>query len=167
MTADLNTLMSQHRSRLLGVGISILRNRADAEECVQEAYLSAFRFSAQCRDLEPATWLKKILVNQCFNLMRRKGRKVVYLDDWTAFLAPVYPHFEEWIDRETIGQALRAQLQKMPRILCDAVLLYDIEGLSPAESAARLGITTSAFKTRQFRGRRELRVRMRRYAARA
>src|SRR5438552_18810822 len=50
----------------------ILRNRADAEEAVQEAFLRAWRFRDSARDADARPWLYRVLVNTCCSRLRRE-----------------------------------------------------------------------------------------------
>src|SRR5690348_781898 len=93
-------VLRRHNQRLFRAAWSVLKNRADAEEAVQEGYLKAFaaidRFEAGS---SLATWLTRIVVNAAISRLRASRRRkrslagagVASLDDARARLAPVSP----------------------------------------------------------------------------
>src|SRR3954468_11166622 len=69
-------LMRRHNRRLYRVARSLLRDAAEAEDALQEAYLHAFRSLPTFRgDAGLATWLTRIVSNQCLDRLRRQNRR--------------------------------------------------------------------------------------------
>src|SRR3954469_3283409 len=74
--AAFEALMRRHNRRLYRVARSLLRDDAEAEDAVQEAYLSAYRSLAEFRgQAAVATWLTRIVVNECMARLRRQARR--------------------------------------------------------------------------------------------
>jgi RNA polymerase sigma-70 factor (ECF subfamily) len=74
--AGFELMMRRHNRRLYRLARSMLRNAADAEDALQEAYLSAFRSIAGFRGQSSlATWLSRIVLNECLARQRRQGRR--------------------------------------------------------------------------------------------
>ncbi|MEO8847854.1 MAG: sigma-70 family RNA polymerase sigma factor, partial [Casimicrobiaceae bacterium] len=70
--AAFEALMRKHNRLLYRTARSIVRNDADAEDCVQEAFLHAWRQRAQFRgDALPSTWLTRIVINEALQKLRR------------------------------------------------------------------------------------------------
>lgn len=148
------------RARLVGVARRIMRNDADAEDCVQRALLSAARHGAHVEQLQP--WLATVVVNVCRMELRARRRKrrdtrrtVHELDEDVVDGAPG-PH-AALEARELEAAIARAMTEWSPG---DAALLFaavEDDG-AYAELAPRFGLTRSAFKTRISRIRRRLRA---------
>ena len=157
--------------RLLRVMRRFLPNEADAEEALQEAFLSAFRaihsFAGESR-LE--TWLHRIGVNAALMQLRRRRRRApeVSIDD-------LIPQYEEdghrkdvgsrWeesaraaIERKELRAIVRQHIDSLPDNYRNVLLLRDIEQLSTEEAASILGITRNAVKIRLHRARQALRT---------
>src|SRR5215207_3544584 len=74
--AAFEQLMRLHNRRLFRLARATLRNDADAEDAVQEAYLLAFRKLDQFRgDAALATWLSRLVLNECMGRLRRSARR--------------------------------------------------------------------------------------------
>src|SRR5690554_8237023 len=74
-------IMRQHNRRLFRTARSILGNDADAEEALQEAYLSAWKALAGFRsDARLSTWLVRVVVNEALGRLRRSKTHIIPLD---------------------------------------------------------------------------------------
>src|SRR5918993_3526921 len=72
------TLMRQHNGRLFRVARAILKDDAEAEDALQDAYLDAFRHLSQFRgDSQLGTWLGRIVANHALMRLRRQKRDPV------------------------------------------------------------------------------------------
>jgi RNA polymerase sigma factor (sigma-70 family) len=69
-------VMRRHNRRLYRLARASLRDDAEAEDAVQEAYLSAFRSIGQFRgEASLCTWLSRLVLNECLNRARRQARR--------------------------------------------------------------------------------------------
>ena len=76
--AALEALMRRHNGRLFRVARAILKDDAAAEDALQDAYIQAFRRSAQFRgDAELTTWLTRIVINQALMVLRKRKREPI------------------------------------------------------------------------------------------
>ena len=67
------TIMQRHNRRLYRIARSVLRNDSEAEDAVQEAYVSAFAHLAGYRaELSLAAWLARITMNEAFERLRHR-----------------------------------------------------------------------------------------------
>jgi RNA polymerase sigma-70 factor (ECF subfamily) len=150
-------LVTRHRDRAWAVAVRTLGDPAEAEDAVQDAFISAFRQAERFRgDAQFSTWLHRIVVNACLDrLRRRRVRPVVPYDD--AALADIAEPRDEIADRETaveVSDAL-ARLSDDQRF---AIVLVDLQGMSVDEAAAVLGVPAGTVKSRCHRGRAQLAV---------
>lgn len=162
-------IVRDYSPRMLAVAKRFLTRDEDAQDAVQEAFLSAFRALGSFQgDARLATWLHRITVNACLMKLRSARRRPEgQIDD----LLPKYRddgHKSEataaWAvtvdtavdDRET-RRLVRSAIEKLPESFRTVLLLRDIEEKSTDETASLLGLTESAVKTRLHRARLALR----------
>lgn len=163
-------LVRRYGARMLAVAQRMLRNREDAREIVQEAYLSAFRaihrFAGGSRI---STWLHRIVVNAALMRLRSRRRKPEESieDLLPAFLpdghqaTPATPWTEtafEQMERAELRQTVREAIARLPEGYRIVLVLRDIEGFDTEETGRMLEITPSAVKTRLHRARQALRT---------
>ncbi len=149
------------RRRLLGQATRILRDEADAEDCVQEASIYACRSADTCLGApHVAAWIHQILANTCRMRLRalrrhRRGGGFVHL----ALDAASLPACTRNPETELLGKELVERLREGVHRLrpADAVVVrQSAEGVPFAEIAAEADLTTSALKSRLFRARRSV-----------
>jgi RNA polymerase sigma-70 factor (ECF subfamily) len=152
-----------HLEPLYAVALRLTRNRADAEDLVQDTYVKALRFAHQFR---PGTnlkaWLFTILLNTWRNRVRDSARGVVDVDSdrvdeaagQDAVGAPETP--ERILLRASLDADLRAALDELPEVFRTAVWLRDVEELSYADIAGVIGVPIGTVMSRISRGRRRL-----------
>jgi RNA polymerase sigma-70 factor, ECF subfamily len=153
-TAAFGELVRRHRDRLWAVALRTLGDREDAADAVQDALLSAYRGAASFRGgAAVTTWLHRIVVNACIDLVRRRAaRPVSALPDNIADQASGRDVVG---DRET-SLAVTAALRTLPVEQATALVLIDVEGFSVAEAAEILDVATGTVKSRCARGRARL-----------
>jgi RNA polymerase sigma-70 factor (ECF subfamily) len=172
--AAFGELMRRTSASSLRLAMSILKDRAEAEDEVQNSYLRAWRHLSQFqRESKFSTWMSRIVVNHCLMRLRKlRGTNFLYLDDSGQGAAEDRRPVEiadgnETPEHSLSGKELSGLLQKeigrLPPLLRQVLVLRDINELSTAEAAVRLGISTSAVKSRLLRARGELRNRLAKY----
>jgi RNA polymerase sigma-70 factor, ECF subfamily len=162
-------LVRTHIDRLLGLARRVLRSEADAQDAVQEAFVSAFRaiddFQAGSR---LSTWLHRIALNAALARLRSRNRRgetslddllPAFLEDGHHAAAPVAWKTtpQELLEREETRAQVRSAIERLPESYRTILVLRDIEGLDTAEAAEMLGITPNAAKIRLHRARIALR----------
>ena len=149
---------------LYAVALRLTRNRADAEDLVQDTYVKALRFAHQYR---PGTnlkaWLFTILHNTWRNRVRDSSRASVVdvdsslVDEAASLDGPVAPETPERIlRRATLDADLQAALDALPEAFRTAVWLRDVEELTYAEIADVLAVPIGTVMSRISRGRKLL-----------
>ena len=157
------------------LAVSILRDREEAEDEVQNAYWKAFQHIDQFHsDAKFSTWMTRIVVNQCLMRLRRARRaKFLYIDDvqigeerGTFELTDETPTPEAvWGSRE-LAVILKQEIRRIPPLLRNVFVLRDVDQLPMPEVAERLGISVAAAKSRLLRARAELRMRLEKHCGR-
>jgi len=160
-------VVRRNNQRLFRSAWSVLKDRAEAEEVVQEAYLKAFagisRFSGEST---LATWLTRIVINEAISRLRAAKRRkkaleeegLAILDDYRERLAPsLVAAPEESVMRRELAGLLERAVARLPDLFRTVFVLHEIEGLSAEEVGASLGIPVETVRTRLFRARRRMR----------
>jgi RNA polymerase sigma-70 factor, ECF subfamily len=149
---------------LFGTALRLTRNRADAEDLVQDTFVKAFRFADQFeRGTNLKAWLYTILHNTWRNRRRDASRDTVEVDSdrveqaATGASGPaVFDTPERILMRATLDADLQAALDALPEAFREAVWLRDVEEFTYAEMAEMLGIPIGTVMSRISRGRRLL-----------
>jgi RNA polymerase sigma-70 factor (ECF subfamily) len=157
-------IMRRHNQRLYRVARAILRDEAEAEDVMQQAYVEAYVHLAQFagRSLF-STWLTKIAVYEALRRARRRGRDARVRagegleEDAVNKLEARGPSPEEQAHARQVRGLLESAIDALPRIYRSVFVLREIEGLSTAETASCLRLRQDAVKTRLSRARAMLR----------
>jgi RNA polymerase sigma-70 factor (ECF subfamily) len=154
-------LHERHRERMFRVARRITRHREDAQDAVQESFLSAYihleKFDERAKF---STWLTRIAINAALMKVRknRASRQVGVEDAADAVgLSDSVPNPEETYARTEQKAALRGAIAKLRPTLRNVVELHDLQECSLHETAEALGISIAAAKGRQFHARAALR----------
>lgn len=148
---------------------SIVRNKADAEEVAQEAFLKAFEHLDQLRSDEKfKNWLLLIAVNEARMRLRKDHRNLYESIDEERVEAEdgdFMPHqFADWRDvpseayeKTEIKTAVLRAMESLPQKYREVFLLRDVQHLSVEETSKILGVSTAAVKTQLHRARLQMR----------
>ncbi len=174
--AAFDELMKRHHPTAMKVAYSIVRNRQDAEDEVQNAFWKAYKHMGQFnRESKFSTWLTRIVVNQCLMKLRR-SRKVHYLYIGDSSTAEDFVNVElrdsrhtpeEDVGESEVHDVLFHEIRRTPPLLRNVFLLRDVQQIPMPQVAEMLGISVAAAKSRLLRARSELRSRMNRHCCRS
>ena len=130
---------------------NLLGNAADAEDAVQNAFLKVYRGVAGFRGgCAFTTWVYRILVNSCYDLMRRNRRRAeAPLPEGIALAAAPQPD-------HPLRLAIEAALKRLEERERTAFLLCEVEGFSHREAAEILETSEGASRALLFKARRNL-----------
>jgi RNA polymerase sigma-70 factor (ECF subfamily) len=163
------TCVRTYCGQMLLVARRILRNDEDANDAVQDAFLSAFKGIGQFKGQSRlGTWLHRIVVNAALGRLRTRQRHP------EKSIEDLLPHFGEgehqldppvpWetapdtnLQRQESCALVRDCIDKLPEDYRTVLLLRDIEGLDTEETAQVLGTGPGVVKTRLHRARQALR----------
>lgn len=163
-------LIRRNNQRLFRVARSVMRDDAEAEDVVQEAYVRAFTALDDFREESRfSTWLVRIALNEAFRRLRKRRATTDLPSLDTAVggdpsLTSLFPlslvplPADSEADRTQMRTLLERTIDRLPENFRIVFMLRDIEGLSIEETAAHLSIKAETVKTRQHRARRMLRV---------
>lgn len=161
MTGDLvafEELYRDHAGRLFAVAYRMLGHADDAEDMLQEVFLTAFKKMGSYRgESSLGTWLYRMGVNACLDRLRSRARRN---DMRTQLLDADVAAPEGGRDRG-LGVVHRLDLeraiQELPEGCRAAFLLHDVEGFEHREIASMLGIAEGTSKSQVHKARRRLR----------
>lgn len=153
--ARFQALCASLRPDLLRFALWLARDRALAEDVVQETMLRAWKASDALQDESAAKpWLLTILRREYARSFERKRIPTVDIDDLIAAEEPGLAADDGASDLAELRQAL----WKLPEEYREPLLLQVLMGCSTAEIADQLGLSNAAVLTRLFRARRQLRT---------
>jgi RNA polymerase sigma factor (sigma-70 family) len=161
--AELGAFYTEHRSELVSHASRILKDRAKAEEVIQDALIKVMLAAPELESTEHALgYMHRTIENLCIDIFRLEGRRpyLVLLDDNSAELESTWVDNKDHVDviaaaddAAIVRQAL-AMLSPAERA---ALVMWEMEGRSTAEIAAELGIKESAVRHTVSRARASLR----------
>lgn len=144
----LGELIIESEDTMYHVAKTLLHSDADCADAIQGAIVKAFsKLHTLKSDSYAKTWLIRILINECYSILR-KQKKVVSLEDYTM---------EKVKAEESDYSDLYEAISHLPEKERLSITLYYIEGYSVKEIAKILGTTESAIKNRMARARMRLR----------
>jgi len=158
----------RNNQRLYRAAWSVLRDRAEAEDAVQDAYLKAFAAIGGFEGRSSlSTWLTRIVINEALEQRRTAEKRqrilreqsVIDIDDYRERLMAgseesQSPEAETM--RRQIAKLLERAISNLPEAFRPVFVLREIEGLSVEETAEALQIQAGTVKTRLLRSRRIL-----------
>jgi RNA polymerase sigma-70 factor (ECF subfamily) len=151
-------LYTAHVRLVRSVCRSLLRDRNEAEDAVQQTFLSAQRALMNgSSPREPAAWLATIARNECLARVRERMREPLPVDaEPTEFGVDAHTAAASRYEVATLREALA----DLPRAQREAIILREMRGLSYDEVARTLSVTTGAVESLIFRARRTLQVKL-------
>jgi len=162
-------LMRQHNRRLYRLARAMLRDDAEAEDALQEAYLAAHRAAGAFRgEARLATWLSRLVTNECLGRLRKRMRRqnifpIGSLDagEETEAGMSAFPGTPSGPDAALVRAQMRSLLERkldaLPEAFRSVFVLRAVEELNVEETAQSLGIPEATVRTRYFRARSLLR----------
>ena len=159
-------LMRRHNQRLYRLARAVLRDDAEAEDALQDAYLHAYRSIGEFRgEAALATWLSRLVLNECLGRVRRTARRqnvvpIVSADaqpeaDSIGADTPERPDMT--VARAQMRKLLEQKLDELPESFRAIFILRSVEEMSVEETAACLGVREATVRSRHFRAKSLLR----------
>jgi RNA polymerase sigma-70 factor (ECF subfamily) len=164
--AAFEKLVRRFRDRVYRLARGMTADDAEAEEVVQDTFLSIFRRLAAFRgDSTVSSWIYRVAANAALMRLRRQRRKPHlsledtrpdFTDDGTRYIEEpgewARQPDEQLLDRE-LGKRIETAIGELPEKYRLVLLLRDVEGLSNEEAANTLGVTVPTVKSRLHRSR--------------
>jgi RNA polymerase sigma-70 factor (ECF subfamily) len=160
--------VQRYQRVVFSVAYRMLGSRADAEDVAQQAFVDAFdaldRFHSDGRKNAFSTWLIRIAINRCKDILKSKKRTEESLDDVVAGGAAMFSHDprdpETSLAQARQRRALELALMKVPLKYREVLVLKDVEELSYEEIRTILGLPITTLKIRVVRARSMMRARL-------
>ena len=160
----LAVLVRRHTPRLWPVALRTCGDAQEAEDALQDAWLSVARRAGTFRgDAQVSTWLHRVVVNACLDRLRARRRAPVPTADDVlrpAVDAAARPGSTAGPEESAVASERRARLERALADLPDeqrvALVLVDVAGLRLEEASAVLGVPQGTLKSRRSRARAEL-----------
>jgi RNA polymerase sigma-70 factor, ECF subfamily len=170
-TALYEIIMRRYNQRLYRVTYAILRDGAEAEDVIQDAYVRAYQHLDQFAGYAPfSTWLTRIAVHEALRRLQLRKRSQQFEEvehDEESFMSvsettvpETSPDPEQRASNAELGQLLEQAVLDLPEQYRTVIMLRDVEELSTAETAAALDLTEQNVKVRLHRGRSMMRDRL-------
>ena len=159
-----NALVLKYQDVMYRTGLRILGQEALAEDATQDALISAYHHIGQFRGGSLKAWFIRILVNRCYDDLRRMHRTpAISLDESLTsdgedeglhtVLGDQAPSVEEYVEASEQSEFIQKCLSKLPADYRVVLVLVDIEEMSYVEAAAILKIPLGTVKSRLARAR--------------
>jgi len=152
-TALFEILMRRHNQRIYRVARAVIKDEADTEDVMQQAYINAFTHLSQFQDRSQfSTWLTRITVHEALARRRKRKPEETPEDVMETLTSPqLDPELQAY--SAELRRVLEAAVDSLPETYRLVFMLRDIEGLSTSETAAGLELGDEAVKTRLHRAR--------------
>ncbi len=157
-TALYEIIMRRYNQRLYRVARAILRDDAEAEDVMQDAYVRAYQYLGQFAGRAPfSIWLTRIAVNEALGRLRLRGRNQQFDDtdqdgDASMNLVETSLDPEHSATKTELGHLLDDAVLALPDPYRLVVMMRDVEELSTSETAAALDLSEENVKVRLHRG---------------
>jgi RNA polymerase sigma-70 factor, ECF subfamily len=160
-TALFEVLMRRYNERMYRAARAIVRDDAEAEDIMQQAYVNAYANLRQFKgQAQFSTWLTKIAIHEALSRVRRNKRYSPLGEEYESveLLKPQSPRDPE---RQAASGELRilleSAIERLPDGAREVFMLREVEGMSTLEVAQALDVSEDAVKTRLSRARSALR----------
>lgn len=152
-------LIGRHTPKLLTVARRMLGAQAEAEDAVQEVFLKLWTHAARWQPGKARfeTWLYRVMLNQCYDRLRR--RPTVPLEAAEEVADGAVPP-DARLDEGVLGREIGRALEDLPERQRAAILLCHFRELGNIEAAEIMGISVEALESLLARGRRSLKSRL-------
>ncbi|MDR3526244.1 MAG: RNA polymerase sigma factor [Rhizomicrobium sp.] len=157
--AAAQALMARHLPAMLAVARRMLSGQAEAEDCVQEAFLKVWTHAARWQPGKAKfeTWLYRVVLNQCYDRLRKKVPEPL---EAAADVPDGSEAADHGLEVADLVHEVDAALKTLPERQRAAVLLCHFQEHGNNEAAEMLGISVEALESLLARGRRTLRLKL-------
>lgn len=163
--AAFERMMRHYNRRLYRLARATLRDRTEAEDALQDAYICAYRAIGSFRgESSLGTWLSRLVLNECFARLRRTARRdnVVPMvsatrDSDTHMIIDEAVSPDDAAGRVQIRELLERKVDELPESYRTVFVLRSVEELTVGETAETLGIPEETVRSRHFRAKGLLR----------
>jgi RNA polymerase sigma factor (sigma-70 family) len=151
-------LYRKYNQGMYNIAMRLLKNPENADDIIQESFLSAFKNIHQFRaKVTFGAWLKKIVIHKCLNYLKKKELDVITLDESHAFSIEKEDSDNWEFDNTIVLEDVKKSIDKLPDKYKFVLMLYLMEGYDHEEISEILNISVIASRTQLMRGKIKLR----------
>jgi len=171
-------LFRRYYQKVYGMALARLRNREDAQDVVQDAFVKVFRYVGSFKGNSSFyTWLYRITANLCIDRLRQAGRdqKVEYVEGRKLAAAVERgggmmgmgsvegDNPARNLDRKEVLLKLSEAIDELPEYHREVILMREVGGMSYSEMARAMNVSKGTIMSRLFHARRKVKERMKPY----
>ena len=151
-------LYRAYNQAMYNTAMRLLRNTDNADDVIQESFLSAFKNIHQFKgEVTFGAWLKKIVIHKCLNHLKKKELDVITLNESQIYNLDK-EDIENWeFDSSIVLEDVKKSIDKLPDKYRFVLMLYLIEGFDHEEISEILRISVVASRSQLMRGKIKLR----------
>ena len=150
-------LYKLYSKAMFNICVRMINDRDDAEDVLQDAFVSAFRNLSSYRgDASFGSWLKRIVVNKCLNFIKKYKTIMVPIEDERIDVIDEPEEYDE-IGVSLNVERIKAAIAELPDGFRTVLTLYLLEGYDHKEIADVMRITESTSKSQYLRAKKKLR----------
>lgn len=156
-TSDVKAIWQEFHQRLRGFILQRVNNPADADDILQEVFVRIYQRLTTVRESDRLqSWIFAITRNAIIDYYRKVKRQPEFTSAaaWETLIMDADPE----VFNQQMAGCLRPLLEQLPAPLREAVQLAELEGMTQAAIAQKLGVSLSGMKSRVQRGRQKLRA---------
>ncbi len=151
-------LYRKYNQAMYNIAMRLLKNPDNANDVIQESFLSAFKNMHQFKgEVTFGAWLKKIVIHKCLNHLKKKELDVISLDESHGYNTEKEETNNWEFDGLIVLEDVKKSIDKLPDKYKLVVMLYLIEGYDHEEISEVLDISIIASRTQLMRGKIKLR----------
>lgn len=151
-------LYRKYNQGMYNIAMRFLKNPDNADDIIQESFLSAFKSIHQFKaEVTFGAWLKKIVIHKCLNFLKKKELEVITLDESYAFNLEKEDDDNWEFDNSIVLDDVKTSIDKLPDKYKFVLMLCLIEGFDHEEISEILNISVVASRTQLMRGKTKLR----------
>jgi RNA polymerase sigma-70 factor (ECF subfamily) len=151
-------LYRKYNQGMYNIAMRFLKNPDNADDIIQESFLSAFKNIHQFKaEVTFGAWLKKIVIHKCLNFLKKKELDVITLDESYAFNLEKEDDDNWEFDNSIVLDDVKTSIDKLPDKYKFVLMLCLIEGFDHEEISEILNISVVASRTQLMRGKTKLR----------
>lgn len=151
-------LYRKYNQAMYNIAMRLLKNPDNADDVIQESFLSAFKNIHQFKgEVTFGAWLKKIVIHKCLNFLKKKELDVITLDESHVFNIEKEDNDNWEFDSSIVLEDVKKNIDKLPDKYKFVLMLYLIEGYDHEEISEVLNISVIASRTQLMRGKTKLR----------
>jgi len=156
---EFDELVERHSAEIFAYVWRMLRDAADAEDCLQETFLRAFRSYARVRaGTNYRAWLYKIATNTAHSQWKRRKRTETHIVDLDPDLHVAEMSAADRVEEKTLMAAVARAVEDLPAQQRAALIMRKYQELSYAEIAAALDCTEAAARANVYQAVKRLRT---------